>query len=225
MNKTFFERLFLLLLFIAISLEVRAQVYQFSSIDQGIEQQHRILMDESYLIETVYRSNPPKFLYTRGGFYSRENETVKVHFEFNSNAKKDGLKEISYIPNNDWKVVSKKTRPLEGKWLMGGRVSASGEQRRDLSRPRKTMKMLLNGFFQWTAFNTETLEFFGAGGGTYTAKKGNYVEHIEYFSRDNSRVGKKLSFSFNQKENDWYHKGFSSKGNPMHEIWTSRPSE
>ena len=27
----------------------------------------------------------------------------------------------------------------------------------------------------------------------------------------------KLKFNFIEKGNDWYHKGFSSKGNPFHE--------
>ncbi|MGB1019532.1 MAG: hypothetical protein ACPGVF_00345 [Flavobacteriaceae bacterium] len=225
MKKTIFSHLSMLLFFGTLSWALQAQVYQFVSTDQGMSYQHRILMDDTYLIETVFKSDPPEFIYTRGGFYSRKNEAIKVRFEFNSNVKNDGLKEQSYRPNASWNVISKETLALEGKWLMGGRVTEDGEQRRDLTRPRKTMKMLLNGFFQWTAFNTETLEFFGAGGGTYTATKGNYVESIDYFSRDNSRVGKKLSFSFNQNEKDWYHKGFSSKGNPMHEIWTSRPIE
>ena len=42
---------------------------------------------------------------------------------------------------------------------MGGRVTDNGERRRDLNRPRKTMKFLLNGYFQWTAFNVETFKF------------------------------------------------------------------
>ena len=67
--------------------------------------------------------------------------------------------------------------------------------------------------------------FFGSGGGDYTAENGAYVEQIEYFSRDNNRVGAKLSFEYLRKEKDWYHKGFSSKGASLHEIWTLRPSQ
>jgi len=225
MKPTVFIRLFVLLIFGTAFNVLQAQVYEFVSTDQETSYQHRVMIDDSYLIETIYQSNPPKFVLTRGGFYNRSGEALIVHFEFNSNVKSDGLKEQSYHPNSNWSVISKEMLPLEGKWLMGGRVNDTGEQRRDLTSPRKTMKMLLKGYFQWTAFNTETLEFFGAGGGTYTAEDGNYVESIDYFSRDNSRVGKKLSFSFDQKANDWYHKGFSSKGNPMHEIWTARRKE
>ena len=105
---------------------------------------------------------------------------------------------------------------------MGGRVTKEGEKRRDLNKPRKTMKFLLDGYFQWTAFNTETFKFSGSGGGSYEIEESDYIEKIEFFSRDNSKVGIKLKFNFVQKSDDWYHKGFSSKGSPMHEIWTKR---
>ena len=56
---------------------------------------------------------------------------------------------------------------------MAGRVRPEGEKRRNLNGPRKTLKFLLDGHFQWTAFNTESFKFFGSGGGTYTAKDGS----------------------------------------------------
>ena len=58
------------------------------------------------------------------------------------------------------------------------------------------MKLLLDGHFQWTAFDTASMRFMGSGGGTYTAQDGNYVETLEYFSRDNSKVGKVLPFEY-----------------------------
>jgi len=105
---------------------------------------------------------------------------------------------------------------------MAGRMTDQVERRRDTSGPRKTMKFLLDGFFQWIAFNTDTFQFFGSGGGYYTTEAGNYTEHIEYFSRDNSRVGARLPFQYELKGSDWHHQGFSSKGDPMHEIWSKR---
>ena len=101
-------------------------------------------------------------------------------------------------------------------------MTEEGEQRRDTSRPRKTMKFLLDGNFQWIAFNTATFQFFGSGGGYYTTDNGKYTEHIEYFSRDNSRVGAILPFDYSIKGTDWHHQGLSSKGNPIHEIWSMR---
>ena len=93
---------------------------------------------------------------------------------------------------------------------------------RDVNRPRKTMKMLAGGRFQWIAYDTSKKEFYGTGGGTYTAKSDGYIENIEFFSRDSNTVGKSLGFDFEIKDGDWHHRGFSSKGDPKYEIWTQR---
>jgi hypothetical protein len=201
---------------------IQAQVYTFQTNQNGKRVTHRILMDQSYLVETQFVSDPPEFILTRGGFYSKEGEAFIVNFEFNSNFEKDGIKQLVMNRSKDWTKTSKKTMDLNGKWLMAGRMTDQGQQRRDISRPRKTMKFLLDGYFQWIAFNTETLDFFGSGGGYYTTENGKYTEHIEYFSRDNSRVGAVLPFEYSLKGSDWHHQGFSSKGDPMHEIWSLR---
>ncbi len=199
-----------------------AQVYSFSEMSDGQSIEHRIFIDDDYLIETQFVKNPSKFISTRGGFYELHGTTYSVAFEFNSNFENDGLKAMELTKNATWEKQSREIRPLDGKWLMAGRVSDEGVRRRDLTRPRKTMKFLKNGYFQWIAFNTETFQFFGSGGGTYTAVNGKYIETIDYFSRDNSKTGISLTFDFDEKENDWFHKGFSSKGDPMHEVWTKR---
>ena len=82
------------------------------------------------------------------------------------------------------------------------------------------MKILSGTRFQWIAYNTETKEFFGTGGGTYTFVDGKYTEHIEFFSRDSTRVGASLSFDGKVEGNNWHHSGLSSRGEPIHEIWT-----
>ena len=142
--------------------------------------------------------------------------------EFNSDYEKDSLSKGHWMRDKNWKKIAGSPLDLNGKWLMAGRVTDEGERRRDLTGPRKTMKFLIDGHFQWIAFNTASFQFFGSGGGTYTATEGVYTEHIDYFSRDNTRVGASLPFEYLQKGNDWYHKGNSSKGVPMHEIWTKR---
>jgi len=35
-------------------------------------------------------------------------------------------------------------------------------------------------------------------------------------------VGAILSFEFGIVNDEWHHKGMSSKGNPIHEVWTLR---
>lgn len=82
------------------------------------------------------------------------------------------------------------------------------------------MKILTGTRFQWVAINQETGEFFGSGGGTYTFDNGTYTEKIEFFSRDSSRIGAELSFKGSVNGNNWDHSGKSSKGDPIHEVWT-----
>jgi hypothetical protein len=87
-------------------------------------------------------------------------------------------------------------------------------------RDRKTLKLLSSMRFQWMAINPATKEFFGTGGGTYTFVNGKYTEHIEFFSRDSSRVGASLTFDGSLKDDVWNHSGTSSRGEPLNEMWS-----
>ncbi|MEK9741141.1 MAG: hypothetical protein VW262_08140 [Flavobacteriaceae bacterium] len=205
-----------------LSFSLQAQVFSYVSVKDGEEITHRIIMDEQYFIETQFSTSPPKFVLTRGGFYTQKGQAIEVSLEFNSNFEKDGIKNLEILLSSNWKLISKSPIDLNGKWLMAGRVTDDGENRRNITAPRKTMKFLKDGYFQWIAFNTETFQFFGSGGGFYTAENQKYTEHIEYFSRNNETVGKVLPFSYNLKTSDWYHSGMSSKGELMREIWTKR---
>ena len=198
------------------------QGFSYITQENGQEIHHRILMDEEYFVETQFTSNPGKFIQTMGGFYQKKGNELMVALEFNSNFSKDSLKEVVINNQNQWKKISKSSLPLDGKWLMAGRVNGDQERRMDTFRPRKTMKILVDGYFQWIAFNTASFSFHGTGGGGYTAADGVYTETIEYFSRDNNKVGISLGFQYVKKGMDWHHKGFSSKGDPLHEIWTYR---
>ncbi len=110
---------------------------------------------------------------------------------------------------------------LAGAWLITGRVRNNELQRMNPGA-RRTMKILSGTRFQWIAYNVETKEFFGAGGGTYTTIDGKYTETIEFFSRDANRVGASLTFDFSLPEGDWRHSGKSSSGDPLDEIWSKR---
>jgi hypothetical protein len=110
---------------------------------------------------------------------------------------------------------------LSGAWLITGRMVNGNIQKRTPGA-RKTMKILSGSRFQWIAYNNETKEFFGTGGGTYSTRDGKYTETIEFFSRDNGRVGATLEFDFSFMDGDWRHSGKSSKGEPIDEIWSKR---
>ena len=118
-----------------------------------------------------------------------------------------------------WERIGDRTDDLTRNWVFTGRKS-NGEISRSTPGARRTVKILSGGRFQWIAFNSETREFMGTGGGTYTAENGKYTENITFFSRDESRVGASLSFDFEIKNGEWHHSGLSSAGNPIYEIWS-----
>jgi hypothetical protein len=118
-----------------------------------------------------------------------------------------------------WEKISDARDDLTGNWVITGRKQ-NGELSRSTPGARRTVKILSGGRFQWIAFNSETKEFSGTGGGTYTAVDGKYTENITFFSRDNSRVGAVLGFDFEVVDGEWHHSGMSSAGAPIYEIWT-----
>lgn len=210
-------------LLIILSLFSRFQVVAQNVYEKkGVNEIHRLLIDNQYLIETVFSENPSKFIQTRGGFYNRTDEIYDVTFEFNSDFETDSLTMANYKLDTSWEKVQSLSLDLEGKWQMGGRINESGVSRLDTSNARKTMKVLFKGYFQWIAFHTETMKFSGTGCGQYVIKYEKYTEKIAYFSRDNSRVGAQLSFDYKLIDSEWHHKGLSSQGNPFHEIWVKR---
>ena len=213
-----------ILLLIALSFSnLNGQVYEFDSETNT----HRIIKDKNYIIETVFNSSTGEFKFTRGGYYSGK-KSFTVDFEFNSNFKNDSIKKNLYTKTKKWEKVSSTKQTLQGKWLMAGRVTDEGEKRRDLNRSRKTMKILMDGFFQWIAFDISNFRFFGSGGGSYNTEyeknpeKGGYTEKIQFFSRDNNKVGLILPFEYDRRGEDWYHTGLNSKGGELHEIWSFR---
>jgi len=109
---------------------------------------------------------------------------------------------------------------IQGTWLMPGRIRDGETPLRATSSPRKTMKILSGTRFQWIAYNTETKQFIGTSGGAYTTTNGEYTENIEFFARDNSKVGTSLKFNYSLVDGKWHHSGLSSKGDPIHEIWS-----
>lgn len=118
-----------------------------------------------------------------------------------------------------WEKVGSGSNDLTNNWVFTGRQQ-DGEISRSTPGDRRTVKILTGGRFQWIAFNSGTKEFMGTGGGTYIADDGKYTETIEFFSRDDDRVGDSLNFTYRILDGEWHHSGLSSTGNPIYEIWT-----
>ena len=200
------------------------------------ENQSTLICSEKYFAVAIYDQKNKKFIGTYGGSYALEGDQYVATMEFHSlnpemvgneyrgKAKiQQGVLSLEDDSgDNEWKRIDDGTPgKLAGAWLITGRMRDGGMSKMTPGA-RRTMKILSGSRFQWIAYNVETKEFSGTGGGTYTTRNGKYAENIEFFSRDNSRVGASLSFDFSLEDGAWRHKGLSSKGDPIDEVWTKR---
>ncbi len=174
-----------------------------------------------------------KFHSARGGEYKVTGDKYTVIQDFNTENPELIGKEINYTLKQEedkliisdpvnklvWQRISNKDNDLTRNWVITGR-ERNGEINTMTPGDRRTVKILSGDRFQWIAFNSATGEFSGTGGGTYTARDGKYTENIDFFSRDDSRVGASLDFEYEVKDGQWHHKGKSSKGDPIYEIWS-----
>ena len=207
----------------------------YSTSSNGEKLKSVLIFADGYQALTVYNATNGEFIHTNGGTWSLEDDVMTEKVEFNTDNPETIGNEYSFkvvIKDNEIKIADSNEvfiriddgspGDLQGAWLMSGRIRDGKTQLRDTNRPRKTMKILSGTRFQWIAYNTETKEFKGTGGGTYNTINGEYTEHIEFFSRDNSKAGLSLNFNYNLIDSNWHHKGLSSKGDPIHEIWSIR---
>lgn len=197
-----------------------------------------LLFQDGYFTHTAYNLSDKKFLYSRGGTYQQTGDQLKIKMEFHSKDKEEVGKTLSYSAKagtgqlhadingktEKWNRIDNGSAPLAGVWRITGRMQDGKITAIHQTGPRKTLKILTGKRFQWAAINPETKEFSGTGGGTYTFENGKYTEKIEFFSRDDSRVGASLTFDGKLENGKWHHSGLSSKGAPIYEIWEKTPS-
>lgn len=200
------------------------------------DNERTMICSEKYYVIAIYNVQDKRFVGTYGGSYRLDNNGYVVTMEFHSLnpetvgneysgslTMKNGALSISEDGGaSEWKRVDDgKPGKLAGAWVITGRVR-DGKISKMTPGARRTMKILSGTRFQWIAYNVETHEFSGTGGGSYTTRDGKYTENIEFFSRDNSRVGASLTFDYSIEDGLWRHKGSSSKGEPIDEVWTRR---
>ena len=206
-----------------------------STTEGGIKLKSVVIFADGYQVMSVYEAKTGKFVRTNGGTWKLDGNTMTEEVEFDTDNPDRVGTEVSFqveITDKTIGIVGSETLltrmddgtpgQLQGAWLMSGRVKDGETQSRDTNQPRKTMKMLSGTRFQWIAYNTATKEFMGTGGGTYTTIDGKYTENIEFFSRDDNKAGLSLTFNYELIDGKWHHSGLSSKGDPIHEIWSVR---
>lgn len=203
--------------------------------EQGEELKSVVIFSNGFQSISTYETQTGKFVYSNGGTWELSGDTMTEKVEFDTNDSSRVGSEVNFkiiISDSTMAIIGSEMKfkridngkpgKLEGPWLMSARIRDKKKQLRDTSKPRKTMKILSGTRFQWIAYNTETKKFMGTGGGTYTTKDGKYSENIEFFSKDNSKAGLSLKFDYELLEGKWHHKGVSSKGDAIHEIWSKR---
>lgn len=235
----------LLLLVFSMLLETKANAQQLNGAWKLMSQNGNPFTEgemikiysDSYFMFGHYAADG-RFIKAGGGKYTAEGKSYNEVLDFNT-ADSTVVRQprnFSFKTNKDeltinaldsgsgmietWKRVDDSSSRLKGAWRFGSRVDDDGKagpRRGDV--PRQTIKILSGNHFQWAAFNYETKQFSGTGGGTYVIADGKYTETIKFFSRDNSKVGISLTFDYKLDGTDWYHKGKGTTGNPVSEVW------
>ncbi len=223
-----------------ISFGIKAQSFigaweSYHTAENGDKLKSVVIFSDKYQVISTYNSENGKFISSNGGTWKLNNDTMTEKVEFDTNDSERVGTEVSFkvflndsimgIVGNNMKfkrIDTGEPGKLNGAWLISGRKRDGKIQLRDTNRPRKTMKILSGTRFQWIAYNTETKQFLGTGGGTYTTINGKYTENLRFFSRDDSKAGASLTFNFEIKDGNWHHSGLSSKGDPIYEIWSPR---
>ncbi len=186
----------------------------------------------NYLMQTFYE--PSRYVSSMGGTYQVSGDKLSLTVEFDSQDSSQVGQTKSYqvsSRNGQLAVSSEGSRrtynrvqetptALTGLWRITGRANDAGQITTMQRGARKTIKLLTGSRFQWVALNPQTKQFSGTGGGSYTLKDGNYTETIDFFSRDNSRAGRSLTFKTEINGTEWHHTGQSSTGGSVNEIWS-----
>lgn len=194
---------------------------------------HQLLFMNDYFAYTHFNKDGKEFNQTLGGTFKLENGKIVTTVEFNSMTKDMVGQTISYPYTVDgdaltvtiegqpltWTKLDNGSAPLAGVWRITNRMQEGKIVPVMQTGTRKTLKILTGNRFQWVAIDPGTKEFSGTGGGSYSFADGKYTETIEFFSRDNSRVGASLSFDGKVESDGWHHSGLSSRGDKIYEVW------
>jgi hypothetical protein len=194
-----------------------------------------LIITDNYMVIASYSVLNKSYERTEGGPFTIQGDQMTYTPAFNPSdtarvgipivytvTMKDGILTLKYEEAMVWmKIDDSSNAPLSGAWKITERVNEGQSELVKIQQTgtRRTVKLLSGTRFQWIAFDSADKTFYNTGGGTYSAKNGKYTEKIEFFSSDNNRVGTNLTFDYKLDNGRWDHKGTSTKGKPVHEIW------
>jgi hypothetical protein len=229
---------FLYFIFLTVNLSAQSLTGSWQLVDLNGEEitDRKVvkIVTKAYFALGSKSTSDNSFLGAAGGEYRVENDKLVETRDFDtydtSKINSEIEYQLSWMDNNRlkisddqdekiWKRLSEDQNSLSENWVITGRMR-NDEMRTMTPGDRRTIKILNGNRFQWVAFNSATKTFNATGGGTYTAEDGTYIERITFFSKNKDRVGAELKFKFEVIDGEWHHKGNSSKGDPIHEIWS-----
>jgi hypothetical protein len=194
-----------------------------------------LIVTDNYLVITSYSLLNKYFERSEGGPFTMVGDKMTYTPEFNTSdtlkvgvpvvftvTRKDNVLTLRYEEAMVWMLVDDAANvAMAGAWHITERAKDGDGPLEKIHQTgtRKTLKLLSGTRFQWFAIDPGVKGFYGTGGGTYTAKNGKYTEHIQFFSRDNNRVGSSLQFDWKLEGGRWDHSGKSTAGKPIHEVW------
>ena len=214
--------------------QTTAQIQGAWKFNEG-EKLHHIFFQDGFYFHTVQQG--ALFVGTDGGNYKINDKVITAKVLFNSvdSTEVGTTMRIPFsVTANQLSItvpqglvtfnrVDEGQAALAGVWRITGRMQDGKIAAIHQTGTRQTYKLLTATKFQWVAIDPAKKQFSGTGGGSYTFKDGKYTENIEFFSRDNSRVGASLAFDGKLENGDWHHSGLSSKGAKIYEVWSRVP--
>ena len=192
------------------------------------------LYSDNYFTSSTYLESTGEFVSATGGVYTLSNSDYIESYEINSNSRAvtGSYLNFDYQVKNDTLTLNNKNSRNKEVWV---RIDAADQENvtcwkihqafRDSKwqtiedKPRKTLKMLTNNYYQILALNSQTGEFFGSSGGRWTEEDDMHNEIISFFSKNPKMVGDTLSFKKEISEGIWNHNGKSSEGDYIQERW------
>ena len=218
--------------------QAQQQLHDGAYLYQDGMNKHLMLVKDHYISFISYDDVRKRFQYTWGGTLDKQQNLINIVIEYNSQdsttvgkamqlpyrAEVDSL-HLKTADNYHLYIKQKKTpQDLDALWRISGRQQ-EGKMNNIPKADRKTIKILVDGYFQWVAINPAQKGFYGTGGGLYQYAQNRYTETLQFFSRDNNRVGQAPAFDGEIVAGAWHHKGESSKGDAIYEIWSKEITE
>ncbi len=192
-----------------------------------------LLVADGYFVQSKFDASRREFEGTFGGPFTLMSGRVRGKIEFDSvdpsEVGSDFSRPLAHEGDRlvigeggdqeTWTRLDSGKSAVAGTWHLTSRV-ADGKMSDVPASPRRMLKVVSGNRYQWITFERATGSVAGTGGGTYTYQDGNYTEIIEFFSGDAARVGVKLPFTAELKDEKWHHRGKSSAGDTLYQIWS-----